>query len=80
MNRPKWTPTTAAQKAVADRAVASFRAVDELEERAWEDLVAARQAGVPITWLVERIGRSRPTVYRRLRELGIAEAESPDDD
>jgi hypothetical protein len=68
--RPAWTPSSDEQKALADKAVASFQAVDALEERAWKDLAAARDAGVPITWLVARINRSRATVYRKLDEQG----------
>lgn len=72
--RPTWTPSDDEQKALAERAVASFRAVDALEGRAWEDLIAANDAGVPITWLVDRINRSRATVYRKMKEISEEQA------
>lgn len=69
MIRPRWTGSDE-QKALADKAAAAFRAVDEREEQAWKDLVEAVDAGVPIMWLADQIGRSRQTVHRKLKKMG----------
>jgi len=47
-----------------------FRALDQREAEAWKALAHARGLGVPLTHLVQRSGRPRPTVYRKLDELG----------
>jgi hypothetical protein len=68
--RPKWTPSDI-QRRLADAVETQFKDVDAREAQAWKAFAEARDADVPITHLVERSGRPRPTVYRKLDELGL---------
>ncbi|MGW4467459.1 hypothetical protein [Micromonospora sp. NPDC004704] len=62
--RPKIVHTED-QRALLAKAVAAARAADEAEEKAWEAIVEARQAGVLDTVLCEQTGRSRATLNRK---------------
>jgi hypothetical protein len=73
--RPKWTPNDL-QRRLADTVETEFRDVDQREAHAWKTLADARDAGVPITHLVERSRRPRPTLYRRLDELGLGNPDN----
>lgn len=75
MIRPKWTPNDV-QRRLADAVETQFKDVDQREAQAWKTLAEARDAGVPITHLVERSRRPRPTLYRRLDELGYGNPEN----
>jgi hypothetical protein len=72
MIRPKWTPTDL-QRRLAEAVEVQFKDVDNREAQAWRKFVEARDAGVPVTHLVERSRRPRPTVYRKLDELGYGD-------
>ena len=62
--RPK-TQHTEEQRAALAEAVKASREADEAEERAWEKIKAARDAGVLDTVLCDQTGRSRATLNRR---------------
>jgi hypothetical protein len=64
------------QRRLADAVETQFQDVDQRETQAWKTLAEARDAGVPITHLVERSRRPRPTLYRRLDELGYGNPEN----
>ncbi|WP_328339572.1 hypothetical protein [Micromonospora sp. NBC_00421] len=62
--RPK-TQHTDEQRALLAAAVKAARTADEAEERAWQAIKAARDAGVLDTVLCEQTGRSRATLNRK---------------
>ena len=62
--RPK-TQHTEEQRALLAQAVADARAADEAEERAWQSIKRARDAGVLDTVLCEQTKRSRATLNRK---------------
>lgn len=71
MIRTQWKPATDQQRRAAADVEDRFKALDRDETEAWKALAEARDLGVPLTHLVERSGRPRPTVYRKLDELGF---------
>ncbi len=64
MIRPAWRSTQRQQR-LLDQAVATAKAADAADEKAWEAIRKARDAGVPDTILCEQTGRSRATLNRR---------------
>ncbi|WP_426513131.1 hypothetical protein ACPPVO_22395 [Dactylosporangium sp. McL0621] len=71
MIRPAWTPENDVQRRLADAVESQFRDVDNRESQAWRTFAEARDAGVPVTHLVERSQRPRATAYRKLDEMGL---------
>jgi hypothetical protein len=62
--RPK-TQHTEEQRRLLAEAVKAAQVADEAEERAWQAIKEARDAGVLDTLLCEQTGRSRATLNRR---------------
>jgi hypothetical protein len=66
MARPKWTPDTAERRAAIAAVIAAATVADEADGRLGEAIAKARALDVPIAYLAEAAGRSRPTIYRHL--------------
>ena len=75
MIRPKWTPNDV-QRRIADTVEAQFADLDRREKEAWKTLAEARDANIPMTHLAERSRRPKPTIYRKLDELGYGNPEN----
>lgn len=69
MPRPTWEPTTDEQRAALaaiDEAVTEARKVEaEANAKVRQAIDRARTLGVPMREVVDRVGASRATVYRR---------------
>jgi predicted phage gp36 major capsid-like protein len=59
------TKLTDEQRRLLDQAVESAKSSRAAEQRAWEDAIAARNAGVPDEMLCDETGLSRSTLNRK---------------
>jgi hypothetical protein len=59
------TKLTDEQRRLLDQAVESAQTYRDAEQKAWDDAIAARRAGVPDELLCDETGLSRATLNRK---------------
>lgn len=59
------TKLTDEQRRLLDQAVESAKTYRDAEQKAWDDAIAARRAGVPDELLCDETGLSRATLNRK---------------
>jgi lactam utilization protein B len=79
MSREPWTlqNATEAQARLLAKTVAAFKKIDAETEAAYELARQAKEAGVPMEVLAERTGRSRATLFRRVKPQAADKKEAP---
>jgi hypothetical protein len=78
--RPVWRPETDEHRRLVAAAVRAAKAVADAEAALWAALAAGRDGGVPVTYLVDKTGVPRATVYRHLpKETDNGASTGPDE-